>query len=149
MPIASQDFSQKAQAFFLGHIHAYEYFGGVSEKSIPDNTKAAVIEASYQDPVINRAYHELAEHYGFLISPCPPYQPRKKGGVENDIKYVKNNFWPLFKEKQKALGREVPHFEDLAAELEALDAGSLGDTADPRGGKIARGRSSRPRRSRP
>ena len=111
-------FSQKAQAFFLGHIHAYEYFGGVSEKSIPDNTKAAVIEASYQDPVINRAYHELAEHYGFLISPCPPYQPRKKGGVENDIKYVKNNFWPLFKEKQKALGREIPHFEDLEPALQ-------------------------------
>lgn len=41
-----------------------------------------------------------------------------KGGVENDIKYVKNNFWPLFKEKQKALGREVPHFEDLPGELQ-------------------------------
>jgi len=111
-------FQQKAQAFFLGHIHAYEYFGGVAEKAIPDNTKAAVIQASYQEPVINRAYHELAEHYGFLISPCPPYQPRKKGGVENDIKYVKNNFWPLFKEKQKALGREVPHFADLPGALE-------------------------------
>jgi hypothetical protein len=111
-------FHQKASAFFMGHIHAFEYFGGVPAKGIPDNTKAAVIVASYEDPVINRAYHELAEHYGFLISPCPPYQPKKKGGVENDIKYVKNNFWPLFKEKQKVLGREVPSFADLQRELQ-------------------------------
>ena len=110
-------FNQKEEAFFLGHIHSYEYFGGVAEKSIPDNLKAAVIQASYEDPIINRVYHELAEHYGFLISPCPPYDPRKKGGVENDIKYVKRNFWPLFVEKQKALGREVPHYDDLVREL--------------------------------
>jgi transposase len=111
-------FNQKARTFLLCHMHAFEYFGGVPCKAIPDNLKAAVIIASYQDPVINRVYHELAEHYGFLISPCPPYDPKKKGGVENDIKYVKGNFWPLFKEKQRALGREVPNGEDLAAELE-------------------------------
>jgi transposase len=111
-------FNQKEQTFFLGHMHAYEYFGGVAEKTTPDNLKAAVITASYEDPIINRLYHELAEHYGFLISPCPPYDPRKKGGVENDIKYVKRNFWPLFVEKQRALGREVPHYDDLVRELE-------------------------------
>lgn len=110
-------FDQKAHSFFLGHMHAFEYFGGVSEKSIPDNTKAAVIKASYEEPIVNRAYHSLAEHYGFLISPCPPYDPRTKGGVENDIKYVKRNFWPLFKEKQRAMGHEVPHYEDLVSEL--------------------------------
>src|SRR3972149_7758019 len=79
-------FNQKQEAFFLGHIHAYEYFGGVADKTIPDNLKAAGIKATYEDPLINRVYHELAEHYGFLISPCPPYDPRKKGGVENHIK---------------------------------------------------------------
>lgn len=111
-------FNQKEQTFFLGHMHAYEYFGGVAEKTMPDNTKAAVITASYEDPIINRLYHELAEHYGFLINPCPPYEPRKKGGVENDIKYVKRNFWPLFVEKQKAMGREIPHYDDLVRELD-------------------------------
>jgi transposase len=111
-------FDQKARTFFLCHMHAYEYFGGVARKTIPDNLKAAVVKASYQDPLINRVYHSLAEHYGFLISPCPPYDPQKKGGVENDIKYVKRNFWPLFIEKQKAMGRQVPEFEDLVPELE-------------------------------
>lgn len=111
-------FNQKARTFLMCHMHAFEYFGGVPCKAIPDNLKAAVIVASHQDPVINRVYHELAEHYGFLISPCPPREPKKKGGVENDIKYVKRNFWPLFKEKQRALGRTVPRNDELAAELE-------------------------------
>jgi transposase len=110
-------FNQKADAFFQGHMHAFEYFDGVPEKAVPDNLKAAVITASYQEPIVNRVYHQLAEHYGFLINPCPPYDPRKKGGVENDIKYVKGNFWPLFKEKQKALGRSIPHHDDLVREL--------------------------------
>ena len=35
----------------------------------PDNLKAAIIRASFEDPLINRAYRELAEYYGFLISP--------------------------------------------------------------------------------
>jgi transposase len=111
-------FTQKARTFLMCHMHAFEYFGGVACKVIPDNLKAAVIGASHQDPVINRVYHELAEHYGFLISPCPPREPKKKGGVENDIKYVKGNFWPLFKEKQRALGRAVPRNDELALELE-------------------------------
>lgn len=112
-------FNQKARTFFLGHIHAYEYFGAVARKTTPDNLKAAVIRASYQEPLVNRVYHDLAEHYGFMISPCPPRDPRKKGGVENDIKYVKRNFWPLFVERQKALGREVPVFQDLVPALES------------------------------
>jgi transposase len=110
-------FGQKARAFYLGHMHAFEYFGGVPATAIPDNLKAAVIKASHQDPLVNRVYRELAEHYGFLISPCPPYEPKKKGGVENDIKYVKKNFWPVFKEKQRALGHDVPRYDDLVAEL--------------------------------
>jgi len=42
---------------------------------VPDNLKAAVIQASVEDPIINRAYHDLARHYGFLISPCLPADP--------------------------------------------------------------------------
>ena len=68
-------FDQKQQTFFACHIHAFEWFGGVSEKATPDNLKAAIIVASFEDPLVNRAYRELALHYGFLISPCLPYHP--------------------------------------------------------------------------
>jgi len=110
-------FDQKAPTFFRTHMHAFEYFGGVPSTAIPDNLKAAVLKASWQDPLINRAYRQLAEHYGFLISACPPRTPRLKGGVENDIKYVKNNFWPVFCERQRVLGREVPRYDDLVVQM--------------------------------
>ena len=73
-------FDQKQETFFACHIHAFEWFGGVSEKATPHNLKAAIIVASFEDPVVNRAYRELALHYGFLISPCLPYHPEHKGG---------------------------------------------------------------------
>lgn len=111
-------FDQKQQTFFDCHIHSFEFFGGVPEKVIPDNLKAAVIRASFDDPLINRAYRKLAEHYRFMICPCMPYTPEHKGGVESDVKYVKRNFWPLFREHQKQLGREIPDASDLAQELE-------------------------------
>jgi transposase len=110
-------FDQKAPTFFLAHMHAFEYFRGVPATAIPDNLKAAVLKASWQDPLINRAYRQLAEHYGFLISACPPQSPRLKGGVENDIKYVKHNFWPMFRERQRALGHEVPRYDELVVQM--------------------------------
>ena len=111
-------FNQKQETFFACHMHAFEWFGGVSEKVTPDNLKAAIIVASFEDPLVNRAYRELALHYGFLISPCLPRRPEHKGGVEGDIKYVKRNFLPLFREAQKERGRETPDAGELGEELE-------------------------------
>jgi transposase len=112
-------FQQKGPVFFLAHMHAFEYFSGVPLAVVPDNLKAAVLKASWNEPLVNRSYRQLAEHYGFLISACPPKQPRAKGGVENDVKYVKRNFWPLFLEQQRTLGREVPRYDELVQALEA------------------------------
>lgn len=111
-------FEQNKQTFFRCHIHAFESFGGVVDRVVPDNLKAAVVQASFQDPIVNRAYRTLAEHYGFLIDPCPPYRANLKGGVESDIKYIKGNFWPLFRERQRQRGRPVPYAEELQEELE-------------------------------
>ena len=71
-------FDQKQETFFACHMHAFEWFGGVAEKVTPDNLKAAVIVASFEDPLVNRAYRQLALHYGFLISPCLPRHPEHK-----------------------------------------------------------------------
>ena len=111
-------FEQKQPTFFVCHIHALEFFAGVVDRVVPDNLKAAVVKASFQDPIINRAYRSLAEHYGFLIDPCPPYRANLKGGVESDIKYIKGHFWPIFRERQRQKGREIPYADDLQQELE-------------------------------
>ena len=109
--------NQKHETFFWCHIHAFEYFGGVPQKVTPDNLKAAIIIASFEDPLVNRAYRSLAEHYRFLISPCLPRHPEHKGGVESDVKYVKRNFLPLFREHQKQRGHEPPYADELVGQL--------------------------------
>jgi transposase len=104
--------SQKMETFFDCHVNAFEFFGGVPLKVVCDNLKAAIIKAAIYDPMVNKAYQMLAEHYGFLISPCQPGRPEHKGGVEHDVGYVKGNFMPEFREEQKLKGRSLPSFEE-------------------------------------
>lgn len=77
------------------HARAFQWFSGIVERVIIDNPKCAITRACYRDPEVQRAYAELAEGYGFKISPCPPREPKKKGIVEAGVKYVKRSFVPL------------------------------------------------------
>jgi hypothetical protein len=86
---------QKVLTWLACHRRAFEFFNGIPEKLIIDNPKCAITRACFRDPEVQRSYGELAEGYGFLISPCPPRDPKKKGRVESGVKYVKNNFVPL------------------------------------------------------
>ena len=86
-------FDQKLPTWLLLHRHAFEWLGGVPERVVLDNLKAAVVKACFDDPLIQQAYRECAEHYGFLIAPCRPRTPRHKGKVEQGgVHYVKRNF---------------------------------------------------------
>ncbi|MBC8247806.1 MAG: IS21 family transposase [Deltaproteobacteria bacterium] len=86
---------QKVATWLGCHRRAFEFFGGVVHKVIIDNAKCAITKACFRDPVVQRAYGECAEGYGFIISPCPPADPKKKGRVESGVKYIKRNFMPL------------------------------------------------------
>jgi transposase len=92
---------QDSQVFLMCHILAFEHFNGVPEEVVLDNLKAGVIQSSIDNNLLNRSYYELAEHYNFRISPCRPRTPEHKGGVENDVKFIKRNFWPEIREKIK------------------------------------------------
>jgi transposase len=46
------------------HTRALEAIGGVPNLIVPDNTKVAVIKSCLFDPQINRAYADMASHYG-------------------------------------------------------------------------------------
>jgi transposase len=111
-------FDQQQQPFYSALINALEFFGGVPAKVVPDNMKSAVIEASFTDPEINRAFVKMAVHYGFLISPTLPRKPEHKGGVESDVKYIKGNFWPRYRESERQKGHPVPHAQGLQEALE-------------------------------
>ena len=86
-------FDQKVATWLLCHRHAFEFFGGVPQRVVIDNLKAGITRASWDDPLVQYAYAECAEHYGFLISPNRPRTPQHKGKVEQGgVHYVKRNF---------------------------------------------------------
>ena len=91
------------------HIHAFEYFNGVPGVIIPDNLKSAIVKASFLEPIANKSYADLANHYNFQIDPCLPGTPEHKGKVESGVKYVKKNFMPL---------REFKDFTDANSQLQ-------------------------------
>lgn len=102
-------FRQDVDTWLGCHRRAFEWFGGVPKKIILDNAKCAIVKACYHDPEVQRSYAEFAEGYGFIISPCPPYDPQKKGRVESGVKYVKKNFVPLrdFRNKIQEANRQL------------------------------------------
>ena len=86
-------YDQSIETWLACHQNAFEFFGAVPKRLVPDNLKAAIIRACWEDPLAQRSYREMAEHYGFLIAPQPPNQPHLKGKVEKGgVHYVKRNF---------------------------------------------------------
>ena len=84
---------QKVETWLKCHINAFKYFGGVPQVIKLDNLKSGVLKPDINDPLLQKDYKRLSEHYGFLPSPCRVYRPQEKGKVESGIKYVKNNFF--------------------------------------------------------
>ena len=82
---------QSVQTFIRCHTEAFRYFGGVPQTVKIDNLKAAIVEADFYEPTVQRTYAVFAEHYGFLPNPCRVYTPTDKGKVESNVKYVKEN----------------------------------------------------------
>jgi len=87
--------NQTVETWIGAHRRAFEFFGGVPKKIVIDNPKCAITKACYHNPEVQRSYASCAQDYGFIISPCPPRDPQKKGRVESGVKYVKKNFMPL------------------------------------------------------
>ena len=68
------------------HIRMFEYFGGIPRLLIPDNLKTGIItNKKYEDPVTNRTYQEMADHYGITIIPTRVRAPRDKAAVEGSV----------------------------------------------------------------
>ena len=67
------------------HVNAYQYFGGVVQVTVPDNTKTAVRSPCRYEPDLNPLYHDLAVHYGTAIIPARVRHPKDKACVEAGV----------------------------------------------------------------
>jgi len=76
---------RKLSNWIDAHIRTYEYFGGVPLVTIPDNTKTAVITPDVTEPVLNRSYNAMANHYSTAIVPARRGKPKDKAADENMV----------------------------------------------------------------
>ena len=86
-------FSLNALSWAETHVAAFEFFGGVPARLVPDNLRTGVDRPDLYDPKINRSYAELAEHYGCLVDPARAFKPKDKARVERPMPYVRDSFW--------------------------------------------------------
>ena len=80
--------NMREESFINCHIHAYEYYGGVTRLLIPDNLKTGVTKNTRFETVIPRAYREMSDHYGTAIVPARPKEPDDKPNAEGSVKYA-------------------------------------------------------------
>ena len=78
----------KSNHWIEAHIHAYSFFGGVTRILVPDNLKTGVIKNTRAELVLNRSYHQMAEHYGTAIIPARPIKPKDKPNAEGTVKVL-------------------------------------------------------------
>ena len=78
-------FSMAQEDWTAAHVNAYRYFGGVTRIIQCDNLKTGVQKHGKDEVVLNRAYQELAEHYGTAILPTRVRAPRDKAAVEGTV----------------------------------------------------------------
>ena len=86
-------FKQDTHAVIQGCELAWEYFGGITEILIVDNLTPVVDKADRYSPRINKTFMEYAQARGFIVDPTNPAHPRGKPIVENNVAYVKGNFF--------------------------------------------------------
>ena len=88
-PVVSMD----QASWKASHVEAFAFFGGCPARLVPDNLKTGVDKPDLYDPQLNRAYAELAAHYGVLVDPARARKPKDKPRVERQMPYIRDSWW--------------------------------------------------------
>jgi transposase len=82
---------QTTDSFLRALENGFWHFGGVPQRLVLDNLRAAVSKADWFDPDLNPKVQAFCQHYGLVMLPTKPRTPRHKGKIERGIGYVKGN----------------------------------------------------------
>jgi len=121
---------QSQEAFFGGHVAAFEDLGGVPRRITYDNLTLAVkrvLTGSRREE--QRGFVAFRSHYLFESNFCRPREAHEKGLVENLVGYVRRNYLvPL---------PRVASLEELNALLRERCRGGLGRRLQSRNQTVA------------
>jgi transposase len=87
-------FEMTIESFLEGHVHAFEWLGGVPRECVYDNLRSAVARREGDEITWNHRFTQLRGHYAFHATACTPETPREKGSVEGAVRHTKTGFWP-------------------------------------------------------
>ncbi|WP_457942556.1 IS21 family transposase [Caproiciproducens sp. LBM24188] len=76
------------ESWIKAHIHAYQYFDGVTRILIPDNLKTGIISNTRYETRLNRSYSEMAEYYNTAIIPARVDRPKDKPNAEGTVNHA-------------------------------------------------------------
>lgn len=86
-------FDQSIENLLLGHVHAFQDWGGVPRTILFDNLKSVVAERRGDAIHFHPRLLELCAHYHFDARPCRPARGNEKGRVERAIQYIRHSFF--------------------------------------------------------
>ena len=90
-------FDERMGSWLTGHMHGFEFFGGVPVVLVPDNCKTAVTEGRrrfYEEVVLNRKYSDFADYYGIAIRPARIRHPKDKSVCERSVRIIEDDIMP-------------------------------------------------------
>jgi transposase len=77
--------TQQVPDWIASHQRAFEFLGGVTAATVPDQLKSGVVVPCRDEPGVPRTYDEFAQHYGTVILPARPGKPRDKANAEAGV----------------------------------------------------------------
>jgi len=77
--------SMSLESWVTGHVHALEFFGGVPQIIVPDNTKTVSPTYCYYEPELNLTYADMATYYNTAVVPARVARPKDKAKVEAHV----------------------------------------------------------------
>ncbi len=87
--------SQKQEILHQSLVEAFRYFGGTSKEIVVDNMLTAVTERVGSMVRFNASFLNFLRPFSITPVACNIRSPHEKGKIENSIKYLRYNFWPL------------------------------------------------------
>jgi transposase len=111
----------KQDTWLRCHIHMYEFFDGVTIRTVCDNLKTGVITHPKQgDIILNDNYEALGSHYMTAIMPTGVRKPKQKASVEGTVGKVttaiiaklRNKIFYSFQELKAAIAEKLSVFNN-------------------------------------